>query len=71
MKNMRKNTFEGDMEQFIIDAINDRENEELQPPENDETEKGQTSILGNLIILLAIVAGIAGLVFYFTTSAPV
>jgi hypothetical protein len=70
MKNMRKNTFEGDMEQFIIDAINDRDNDIQQPPEEEENGKEKTTILGNLLVLLAVVTGIAGLIFYFTASAP-
>ena len=70
MKNIRKNTFEGDMEQFILDAINDRENEDIELPEKDE-ETGKTPILGNLIVLIAVVIGIAGLVFYFAAASPV
>ena len=71
MKNVRKNTFEGDMEQFILDAINDRSDEEdIQPSHEENTGKDKTSMLGNLLIVLALVLGAAGLVFYFTHAAP-
>ena len=71
MKSIRKNTFEGDIEQFILDAINDRdEEEELIPPSRNDEENGKTTILGNLLVLLAVVIGIAGLVFYFAAASP-
>ena len=70
MKNMRKNAFEGDIEQLILDAINDRSDENItapsHPPQAEKINKEKSAVFGTIVILVAILGGIAGLTFYFT-----
>ncbi|MBR1822941.1 MAG: hypothetical protein IJ779_01770 [Ruminococcus sp.] len=71
MRNMRKNAFEGDMEQLILDAINDRsEDPEPAPPpdETDKMKKGKMNIFGTVLLVTAILGGIAGIAFYINTT---
>ena len=70
MKNMRKNAFEGDIEQLILDAINDRSDENITapspPPKAEKIKKENSAVFGTIVLLVAILGGIAGLTFYFT-----
>jgi len=76
-KNMRKNTFEGDMEQFILDAINEMPYDtdydipsEEEKVTNKSKQQKKPSAFTCFLLLLAAALGIMGFGYYFAVISP-